>query len=248
MGQTPTAIVVSSPGGELASYDQGSGGSGARWTCRYFPLRGEGGAGIKIDHLSGGVNPAEGDLVALYCYDQTGALVRSEILVYDPGDPMAGLFAAERAAELALGQLDLPRPQIAMNPPGDQLVGLPTWLWVTGGWAPLSTSATIGGVTSTVTATPRYVDWDLGDGPPLRCAGPGAAYDPAARPATQDSDCTHTFIHTSARLPGGRHHVTASVTYAVAWAANTGEGADLGELTSESGVDVRVVEVQAVIG
>lgn len=245
--ETPTAIVVSSPGGALDSYERGRGGSGARWTCRYFPFTGVGG-GLAIDHLSDGVNPVEGDLVALYCFDQTGALVRSEILVYDPGDPMAGLFAAERAAERALGELELPQPQIATNPAGDQLVGLPTWLWLTGGWGPLSTSASIGGVTSTVTATPRHVDWDLGDGTSLRCDGPGVPYDPAARAASQTSDCATTFIHTSASRPGGVHRLTASVTYAVAWSANTGEGAELGDLTSESSVDVRVIEVQAVIG
>lgn len=245
-GGRPTAIVVSTPVGDSTVYGSGR-GSGGGWTCRYFGVRSQGGssdAGPQADLGGGAISPQRGDLVALQCRDQDGQLVRDDLLFFDPADPIGGLFAAERAAEQALSQLTLPVPVMSMSPPGDQLVGVATWLWLDGGWGPLSTSATIGAVTSTVTATPRAVVWDLGDGTSVACAGPGVAY---AADATPADACTATFVDSSADRPGGTQRVTATVSYEVGWSANTGEGDDLGELTAVGAVDVRVVEVQAVI-
>src|SRR6266496_1872949 len=41
-------------------------------------------------------------------------------------------------ARLARAQLRLPVPAIAANPSGDQLVTVPTWLWLSSGWQPQS--------------------------------------------------------------------------------------------------------------
>ncbi len=248
VGGRPTAIVVATPAGDSTVYE-GRGGSGARWVCRYYGLTdsggfGGGGVGIWVDERGGPITPSAGQAVGFQCVDQAGRVVRSEIMVYDPGDPVGGLFAAERAAALAMSQLELPAPAVAMSPPGDQLVGIATWMWIEGGWAPLSASATIAAVTATVTATPTAVRWDLGDGTSVTCAGTGVAYSPSV--ASGDA-CTATFTDSSADLPGGTRRLTATVTYRVGWAASTGEGDDLGELTAIGGLDVRVVEVQAVI-
>ncbi len=252
VGGRPTAIVVSTPAGDSTVYEH-RGGSGARWVCRYYGVAdpggsggGGGGVGPGVDDRGGPITPTAGQVVGFQCVDQAGVVVRSELMVFDPGDPIGGLFAAERAAEQALSQLVLPVPAIALSPPGDQLVGVPTWLWLEGGWGALSASATVGAVTSTVTATPSSVVWDLGDGTSVTCSGPGLAYSPSVS-GPQDEACTATFVDSSAGLPGGTRRLTATVTYQVAWAATTGEGDDLGELTAVSGLDVRVIEVQAVI-
>ncbi|WP_208026978.1 hypothetical protein [Rhabdothermincola sediminis] len=202
---------------------------------------------MAVDYSGGPVQPERGMPYLLACRDETGNVVYSRLVVFDPADPLGGVAAAERAAQLALEQLPLPVPEIGLNPPGFQLVGVPTWLWVNGPWVGLSASASIGAVSSTVTAVPTRVSWDLGDGTRVVCDGPGAVYDPSRPVAGQVSGCTHTFVWSSVGEPSGVFVVTATVTYAVGWVASTGEAGDLGVLERSSSVPVRVVEVQAVI-
>jgi hypothetical protein len=249
VGGTPVAIAVVAPSGTLASYTKKGGGSGPRWTCGYFGLENGSNAGISIniDYSTGPLQPVRYEPYAFICRDQGGQVVHSWFGVYDPGDPLAGLFAAERAAELALERLDLADPVVRLNPPGDQLVGLPSWLWVDTPWVPSDASASVSGVTATVTVAPLRVDWDTGDGAMLSCAGPGAGYDPSRGPESQSSDCAHTYIWPSSSRPGGVYSVSATVTYTVSWVATDGGGGDLGTVTRTSTVPVRAVEVQAVI-
>jgi len=249
VGGTPVAIAVVAPSGTLASYERRRGGTGRRWTCGYYEL-GNGsssGISIEIDFSAGPVDPVHGQGYGFLCYDEDRALVHSWFGIYDPADPFAGLLAAERAAELALEQLPLREPTIGMSPPGAQIVGVPSWLWVDTAWAPSDASASVTGVTSTVTATPRHVTWQTGDGATITCDGPGVVYD-AGRPLdAQTSDCMHTYVLPSSGQPGGAYTLTATVTYDVVWTATNGDGGELGTVTRTSEASVRVVEVQAVI-
>jgi hypothetical protein len=249
VGGTPIAIAVQAPSGTLASYERKSGGSGARWTCAYYGFENGSSSGmsLNVDYSRGPIQPDDGEAYAFICRDQEGQVVHTAFGLFDAGDPFAGLLAAERAAELALERLDLPDPLVRRNPPGDQLVGLPSWLWVDTPWAPSEVSASVSGVTATVTATPSHVVWDTGDGASITCHGPGVPFD-GARPAdAQATDCTHLYRWPSTSQPGGTYAVTATTTYAVGWAATNGQSGDLGTVTRSSTVPVRVVEVQAVI-
>ncbi len=199
-----------------------------------------------VRFADGPVDPEPGQVYVFACEDEAGRRVRSLLLPYDPADPFAGTAAAERALDEARRRLDLPAPEPGLNPPGDQLVGVATWLWVEGPWQDLSATAAIGAVAATVTARPVSVQWDLGDGTTLTCDA-GTRYDPARPPADQSSRCTHVFGHSSAGRPSGVYSVTASVSYSVSWTANTGAGGALDGLTRSSTVAVRVVEAQAVI-
>jgi hypothetical protein len=248
VGGTPVAIAVSAPSGELAVWSRRGGGSGPRWTCGYFQLENGSSSGfsIAVDYGSGPQQPVPGEIYALICRDEQGELVYSWFGVYDPADPFAGLFAGERAAELALERLDLSDPIVQTNPPTNQLVGLPSWFWIDTPWTPVEVSAGVSAVTATVTARPRVVDWDFGDGARMSCAGPGTPYDPDRTPDSSGA-CTHVFEHPSFDEPGGVRAVTATVTYSVSWSATDGGAGDLGEVTRASTVLVRVLEVQAVI-
>ena len=233
----------------VASWQRRGGGSGPRWTCGYYRFENGSSSGISIsiDYSSGPQQPVAGQIYGLQCWDQAGQLVYSWFGTYDPADPFAGLLAGERAAELALERLDLSDPIVRLNPPGDQLVGLQSWLWVDTPWAPAAVAASVTGVTATVTAIPQFVEWDLGDGSTLTCRGPGSGYD-ASQPADeQTSACSHVYERPSYAEPGGVYQVTATVTYAVTWQATDGTGADLGPVTRATTVPARVVEVQAVI-
>ncbi len=149
--------------------------------------------------------------------------------------------------DAAVNRLELPAPRLTMNPPGDQVVHVQTWLWIDGAiWRTHSKSASAGGVTATVTATPRRVIWDLGNGHTVTCDGPGTPYDPSRSSKEQATDCAYTYRHSSAGRPGDAYRVTATVEWEVGWSAlgATG-GGPLPALFTSTPVSVRVAELQA---
>jgi hypothetical protein len=147
-------------------------------------------------------------------------------------------------ARLARGQLSLPAPQIAANPRTAQLVNLPTWLWLDGGWQNVSATASVPGVSVTATAHPRSVTWSMGDGATVTCVRAGTPYHPEVDPLSSSPDCGHTYRHSSAAEPGQTYAVSATVHWAVMWAGAGQNGAFPG-LTTTSTVRFRVEESQA---
>jgi hypothetical protein len=157
--------------------------------------------------------------------------------------PVAAQVNPVLVAEQAVKQLPLGSPTIEMAPPddSDQLVGVATWLWIDpGAWKTLAATATIGTVTTTATATPSKVVWDLGDGNQVTCDGPGTPYSPSAPDAT--TDCSYTWPQT------GSYTVTATVYWSVTWTATGAPGG--GNLGVQAGppaaVQVAVTESQAI--
>jgi hypothetical protein len=214
----------------------GGGGGGSSWTCAYITIPG-------IFQHAVAYTPQVGERSLFEC-TENGRIVYFDIVTYDPGDPLGGLFATERALQLARQQVDPPSPSIRLSPAVDQLVGVPTWLWLDDAWAPVTATASVGAVSATVTATPRSVAWDTGDGTTVTCHGPGRAFSPGRDDAA--TDCRHTYTRRStAAGPTATFHLTAAVTYDVAWSATTGDGGDLGTITRSAGADVRVLESQA---
>ena len=146
-------------------------------------------------------------------------------------------------AQQAAKQLGFASPAIEMAPPdgSPQLVGVATWLWIApGAWRTLTASATAGPVTTTATATPSKVVWDMGDGQSVTCDGPGTPYSPSAPNAPPG--CSYTW-------PGpGSFTVTATVYWSVTWTASGAAGG--GNLGVEAGppaeVPVAVTESQAI--
>jgi hypothetical protein len=114
-------------------------------------------------------------------------VVYHEVCVLD-GQPVASrLVEASRPsasvtkslAERAYKTLTMPKPEPVMSPAANipQLAGLPVWLWLRPGtWTPKSSTVSAGGVTVTATAVPQRVDWSMGDGSTVRCAGPGTPF------------------------------------------------------------------------
>ena len=244
VGGSPEAVVVMGRSGPIASWSSSGGGRGPTLTCAYY----EWGGGLPV--LVGGIgaptDPVPGREHLFGCVDASGQMVHSRLVVYDPGDPFAGVAAAERALDEARRRLDLPLPEPALNPPGAQLVGVATWLWVDGPWQALEATASVGAVSSTVTARPVEAVWSMGDGTTLTC-GAGTPYDPTRDARDQDSGCTHVFSRSSSGRPGGSYPVTVTVTYEVGWSASTGVGGTLGTLTRSTSAAVVVQQAQAVI-
>lgn len=249
----PTAVVVlDGSGGVVASWSSSGGGQAPQgWTCRYFAVQGDGGAGFELavaDEPAAVLEP--GGWYGLLCRDDDGVLAYQQLVQWDPADPLAGVAVEERLAEQAVASLELPAPTPAGSPPldADQLVGLPMWLWL-GDWATVSATAGLAGVTATVTAQPVSARWDLGDGGSVVCDGPGLPWTSTPTPAadTGRSPCTHTWTGSSYDEPGGRATVAVTVTWRVDWLSSTGVAGSLGALETTAATTVRVVEAQAVI-
>jgi hypothetical protein len=168
-------------------------------------------------------------------------------------DPMPPLWVANATqaahvdpavvAQQAVRQLALASPTIEMAPPdGDpQLVGVATWLWIDrGAWRTLAATASAGPVTTTATATPSMVVWDMGDRDTVTCDGPGTPYSSSEPNAT--TDCSYTWPQ------AGSYTVTATVYWSVTWtAAGAPGGGNLGvQAGPPAQVRVTVTESQAI--
>ena len=150
-------------------------------------------------------------------------------------------------ARQALATAPFPAVRIGTNPPSGRLaVNFPVWLFVAGGWAPVSASAAAGPGSATVTAAPTSVVWATGDGASVTCTGSGAPYDPSRAYASQvPPPCGHTYRRSSAVAPGAVLTLTATVTWSVTWvAAGAPGGGALPAVSRSSSVPVSVGEVQ----
>ena len=146
-------------------------------------------------------------------------------------------------AQQAVKHLGFASPTIEMSPPAGspQLVGVATWLWIaSAAWQTLTASASAGPVTTTATAVPSKVLWDMGDGATVTCDGPGNPYstsDPGAA-----TDCSYIWPQ------AGSYTVTATVYWSVSWTAVGAAGG--GNLGLQAGpaaeVPVTVTESQAI--
>ena len=189
-----------------------SSASGASDPCQYFP------ATAATDAALGPGGPTPGQWYFTSC-------------AYFGGAPGAGTFApvwaptgaAPGAApsvpgliDQAKGQAGLVDPEVILDPPGRQVVNFASWLAVPQSeWHVVVASATAGGVTATVTATPTQVDWNMGDGDSLTCDGPGVIYDSSKPASSQSTYCSYTWPRPSYDQPGGTFTVSATIIYQV---------------------------------
>jgi hypothetical protein len=159
-----------------------------------------------------------------------------------PADP-------QTLAQQAAAVLDLPTPDLHLNPEGDQVVRLPAWLWIAADqWEPRRVSASAGPVTTTVTATPARVTWDMGNGDEVQCDGPGTPYQPRYAGRPEATDCRYTYRRSSAGQPGEVYEVTATVHWELAWSATgAAGGGDLGTVPMSTTQPARVTQIQALV-
>ena len=189
------------------------------------------------------------DSYGIICKDANGQEVVNDVRGFDEGGG-APEVDAEFLAEQAASRLAVSSPQVELSPKVglNQIVQLPTYMWVTN-WEPDSTSASVPGVTSTVTATPTKVTWNMGNGDQVVCNGPGTPFDFSRPEESQATDCSYTYRHSSTGQPGGVYQVSATMSYDVSWSAEGAPGG--GALPAVSATEtfpVRVIEIHAVEG
>ena len=127
-----------------------------------------------------------------------------------------------------------------------------TFFWVDqtdGQWNPVTATASAAGIAVTAVAAPVNLRIDPGDGhEPVTCAGAPVAVTRATyRPDVEG--CSYTYTDSSAMAPNGKTFpVTVGIVWHVTWSATTGEGGDLGYVSTTS--DTRhlpVAESQAIV-
>ena len=155
--------------------------------------------------------------------------------------PAPALLGRQATNQLALrvGTLDA---SPAANT--EQLVNLPTWVWLAD-WKPVSAAAAVPGESVIATARPVKATWTFGDGSHLTCDGPGTPFTAADSPTGSSPTCGHTYTRSSAAEPDGVFPVTVTETWLVSW---TGGGLTGTEppLTATATTTFRVAESQAV--
>lgn len=172
-------------------------------------------------------------------------------------DPGATGPDPEALAQQAVEQMNLQAGEIGATPnEGDpdtrmQIIGLPTWLWVdnpgpstTG---PITESVSAGGVTVSATATLDRIEYDMGDGGTVTCAGENAAGTPyeSSYGDAPSPTCGYMYETTSANQPGEEFTITATSFWVVEWSGGGASGTIPLEFTQTR--QQRVGEVQAIV-
>lgn len=263
-GGTPTAEVRLPGGGGRSARQAGSGGEGGTDSDGTDSGGGDGDAVSRCIYElvpeserliepdgTERVKPGEGQWYVERCLAPDGMAEISWNVVFVPDGTASGeQVDPEVLAQQALERLPLAGPPVVTSPPPerDQLVNLATWLWVDDSWEPVSAAAEVPGVSVTVTAEPRSVEWVMGTGDVVVCDGPGTPYDPGVGEAAQSTDCSYTYRRSSAAQVAQRYPVTATQIWSVSWSATgISGGGDLGEVTRSTELSLRVAEGQALV-
>jgi hypothetical protein len=235
-----SAEAVARDGGDLGDESEPRRGGG-NVVCRYYD-----------DATGDPVNPWDLPeelnglqvMILRDCVDaDTGEYVSIDLITVVP--PLVPQADAGELAQMARSRLPLPLPAARMNPEGDQTVNLASWLWVDN-WQTQTRSATAGGVTSVVVATPVEQRWTFG--PPSEkkiCTDAGTPYDMSRPASEQSTTCSYTFRHSSAGQPENAYRVAVTLVWHVTWTSNIGASGDLGFVSRTATIPTRVAEHQA---
>jgi hypothetical protein len=238
-----TIIVVSCSSGAGASGDSSGGGSTLDNTCTFTAL-------VEAQAKNLGVSwpPPRGKHWALM--DCGAGTAPQAVLV---GNATGAPTVTPRQLLLhAYGELGVPTLRPATAPPRgtDGLVGLPEWFWVSAReWHPRSVTVTAGSVWATATAAPVSLTFEPGTGlSPVTCTGPGAAYNRHLAAAQQHTNCSYTYLQSSAGLPGNAYRASVIVTWRITWTGSGGAGGVLDAgLVVPVGFSIGVAQGEALV-
>ncbi|HEY0521244.1 MAG TPA: hypothetical protein VGC84_17270 [Ilumatobacteraceae bacterium] len=188
------------------------------------------------------INPATGQLSTIYFRICDGTYQYVYVGPHTPVD--IARFAYQKIASL------VPKPSVAFSPPADKMiVNFETWLGVTPS-PPITATATIPGLSATVTAQPIDIEWTTGS----KVAGDTTLI--SCRPwgsieSAQDG-CSWTPAYPSVGKVTGtddqRYHGTVTITWQVSWRASNGATGDLGDLRTTTPIQMGVREIQTIGG
>jgi hypothetical protein len=142
----------------------------------------------------------------------------------------------------------LPTPEPAFAPPAESMfVNYQTWFGATP-HDPITATATVPGITVTVTATPTKLTLHTGSIVPgdttnVTCNPWGSTYYPA-------DGCTWTPAHPSVEQATGttdyRYHASMTITWTITWQSSTGTTGTLNNITTTTNTPIAVREIQTI--
>jgi len=253
--------VVSSSGSGAGPGSGGSSGGGASVPdpCHYTAVP------VADKNLWAGYDPTKGSLYTASCPDainaQTGTLVYANtgfIFAAKGAVPAAPPNPAVLAAQVER-QLNLPVPTVGMDPDPYTgydsnkhnmpytLVNVYTWFWDKAGFAPLSKTAALNGVSATATATPTTLRFDPGDGSgSVTCTGPGREWRKSdGFNAPSGGGCGFMYRRvTAGDVP---IKATLTVSWTVSWTGSTGAAGTLPPLSTTTTTPAFLVEQVEVV-
>jgi len=194
--------------------------------------------------------PEAGEAYVLVCIhpdDGSNLTGYPSVVLYDPVDPIpGGAIGVEEVAKFAIDSITFENPAPVLSPPGQQIVGVETWLGVSSRLAYQPASAQAGNTWATVYPVLRDAVWTLGDLATVRCVTDIDTTWAPASPASQSTTCSHVFESESG--PDPLHgQVELSWTIYERTDRHPDTWTVWGVVTRSSVVDIIVGELQSVI-
>jgi hypothetical protein len=188
------------------------------------------------------INPATGERSLVYARICDGRYQFVYVGPYTPAD-------VARVAYQEVSAL-VRRPEVAFSPPIDKmLVNFETWMGVTP-QSPVSATASIPGLSATVTARPVALEWKTGS----RVAGDTKLIqcDPWGSTESAQGGCAWTPAYPSVGKVTGtsdsRYHGSVTIVWDVSWQATNRAQGSLPELRTTTNANMAVQEVQTIGG
>ncbi|WP_433167508.1 hypothetical protein [Kribbella sp. CA-247076] len=181
-------------------------------------------------------------------YDEGEHLVTE--WVWLPGEPDTVVVDPVTLAYRAVAMMQLAPPLVRTAPGVGQvgLVNMPVWLWVDkteNTWGPIARTASVPGLSVTATAQVKAINWSMGDGKTIRCAGGGTPYTKAM--GIKDSpDCGHRYKKSSRELEKCVYPVTATAQWDITWRSTLGDTGEI-SMTEEAATQLRIGEAVPVL-
>jgi hypothetical protein len=188
------------------------------------------------------INPATGEAATIYVRQCDGV---NQYVYVGPTTPEdVAQYAYQKVASL------VPDPEVAFSPPIDKMiVNFETWLGITPS-APVTATASIPGLSATVTAQPTSIEWVTGsqvarDTTLITC-------EPWGSTESAQDGCSWTPKYPSIGKVTGttdqRYHGTITIVWDVSWQASNGATGALGELRTTTPIEMGVQEIQTIGG
>lgn len=155
-------------------------------------------------------------------------------------------------AQQARDSLVLPRPAAHRSPQENNSfegspftwVNLWTWVWTDrADYQPLRNTVSLAGVSATVTATPKALLFEPGDGgATVSCAGPGRPWSEADGNDAPPDGCGYRYRH----VTDGPVTSRVGISWSITWTGSGGQGGTLPDMQTYTSGPVRVLQSQSV--
>ena len=127
------------------------------------------------------------------------------VYIVGPPDVVDPAFVAAGV----LKRMNIPTPQVALSPTGDQIVNLPSWFWIPN-WNTLTGTATVGGVTVRVDGPAELGTLVVRRRRQVRLR---TGHSVVERLPTRTQACTHTWLRSSAAQSRESYRLEVSVVW-----------------------------------